>query len=109
MKIDKILSQSDLIANLKKAAALSNMHQLDLLGEYIRQEKDLKNLKDGLVIEEYEIKLIPGAYEVLVIKSKFNSTKKVWEKLSSEVVETITFEELKQMEEANKEEANQKE
>lgn len=108
MKIDKILSQSDLIANLKKAAALSNMHQLDLLGEYIRQEKDLKNLKDGLVIEEYEIKLIPGAYEVLVIKSKFNSTKKVWEKLSSEVVETITFEELKQMEEANKEEANQK-
>lgn len=109
MKIDKILSQSDLIANLKKAAALSNMHQLGLLGEYIRQEKDLKNLKDGLVIEEYEIKLIPGAYEVLVIKSKFNSTKKVWEKLSSEVVETITFEELKQMEEANKEEANQKE
>lgn len=109
MKIDKILSQSDLIANLKRAAALSNMYQLDLLGEYIRQEKDLKNLKDGLVIEEYEIKLIPGAYEVLVIKSKFNSIKKVWEKLDSKVVETITFEELKQMEEANKEEADQKE
>ena len=45
MKIEKIGSKSDLVSNLKKAAQLSNIRQLELLGEYIRQEKDLKNLK----------------------------------------------------------------
>lgn len=98
MKIEKIASKSDLIHNLKKAAQLSNIHQLELLGEYIRQEKDLKNLKDGLIIQEYEVKLAPGAYQIVVIESQFDSTKNIWEILSSTVVEEITFEELKVLE-----------
>ena len=98
MKIEKIASKNDLISNLKKAAQLSNIHQLELLGEYIRQEKDLKNLKDGLILQEYEVKLVTGAYQILMIETQFNSTKNTWETLSSTVVEEISFEELQAME-----------
>lgn len=98
MKIEKIGSKSDLISNLKKAAQLSNIHQLELLGEYIRQEKELKDLKDGLIIQEYEVKLVTNAYQVLVIESRFNATKGKWETLKSSIVEEITFDELKQLE-----------
>lgn len=102
MKIEKIGSKSDLVSNLKKAAQLSNIRQLELLGEYIRQEKDLKNLKEGLVVQEYEVKLVNQGYEILLITSQFDGVKNTWNVKHSEVVEKISFAELEQMEEKNR-------
>lgn len=97
MKIEVMSSKQDLIDNLKKAAKYSGVVQLKQLAEYIQQELTLDNLKDGLRVSSYEIKIAESKYQVVKYTKQFDSTKNVWQQISEEVIEEIEMNQVTQI------------
>ena len=94
MKIEKMWTKQDIVSNLKKAAALSHMEQLEKMAVYIQQELNLENLKDGISLECYEIQYKDGAYQIIRLMCKYDSETNNWQRLKNEVVYNIPLEEI---------------
>ena len=94
MKIEKMCSKQDLVSNLKRAAAYSKLAHLKQLAEYIQQEIELDNLKEGITIEHYEIKLSKEGYEIHKLTSSYDSEKNIWNTVKDEPVEQIKIEDV---------------
>lgn len=97
MKIEKMCSKQDLVSNLKRAAAYSKLTHLKQLAEYIQQELELDNLKEGITIEHYEIKLAKQGYEIHRLTSNYDSEKNIWNTLKDETVEQIKIEDVEKI------------
>lgn len=97
MKIEKMCSKQDLISNLKKAAGYSKIEHLKKLAEYIQIEIDLPNLKEQLLIKNYEIEIKNGKYYIVEQESKFDSEKNVWETLEKNIIAEIPIEEVEKI------------
>lgn len=89
MKIEKMCSKQDIVSTLKKSATYSNLEHLRKLAEYIQQELELENLKENIIIEHYEIKYSKGQYQLVKMKSQFDSEKNKWNCIKTEIVESI--------------------
>lgn len=92
MKIEKMCSKQDIVQSLKKAATYSKLEHLRKLAEYIQQELELDNLKENLIIESYELKYAKGGYQIVKIKSQYDSEKNIWKSISEEIIEKIDIE-----------------
>lgn len=97
MKIEKMCSKQDLISNLKKAASYSKIEHLKKLAEYIQIEIDLPNLKEQLLIKNYEIEIKNGKYYIVEQQSKFDSEKNIWETLEKNIIAEIPIEEVEKI------------
>lgn len=97
MKIEKMWTKQDVVANLKKAAKLSNMEQLKKIAEYIQTEIELDNLKDDIVTVSYEIKYCKGHYQIVKIRAKYNTEKNCWEQQDEETLYNIPIEEIEKV------------
>ena len=94
MKIEKMWTKQDLVRNLKKAAEWSHIDQLEKMSIYIQQELEIENLKDGIKLEYYEVRCTRENYQIVKVKSKYNSEKNEWEQLSLDVIHTIPLEDI---------------
>lgn len=92
MKIEKMCSKQDIVQTLKKAASYSRLEHLRKLAEYIQQELELDNLKENLIIESYELKYAKGGYQIVKIKSQYDSEKNAWQTISEQIIEQIDIE-----------------
>lgn len=89
MRIEKICSKQDLVDSLKKAAKYSKLSHLRKLAVYVQEELDLTNLKEGIEIKCYDLKLKNNAYDLVEQHCRYNSVKNQWELLEEQVIETI--------------------
>ena len=87
-------TKQDIVSNLKKAAALSHIEQLEKMAVYIQQELNLENLKDGITLECYEIQYKEGVYQIIKLKCKFDSETNSWKREENEVLYNITLDEI---------------
>ena len=94
MKIEKMWTKQDIVSNLKKAAALSHIEQLEKMAVYIQQELNLENLKDGITLECYEIQYKEGVYQIIKLKCKYDSETNSWQREANEVLYNISLEEI---------------
>ena len=91
MKVEMICSKQDLVDALRKASKYSKMEHLNKLAEYVQQEFDLDNLKDGVTIRHYDVVFREGRYCIVLKRSQYDSTKNKWNVLEEEVIEEINM------------------
>lgn len=89
MKVEMICSKQDLVDALRKASKYSKMEHLNKLAEYVQQEFDLDNLKDGMTIRHYDVVFREGCYCIVLKRSQYSSTENKWTVLEEEVIEKI--------------------
>ncbi len=94
MKIERMVSKKDLMVNLIKAANYGKIEELDKLGHYIATSIELPDLSHNLQIEQYEIKISEGNYQIVNRKTKYNADTSTWELIDEQIVKEIAIDEL---------------